>query len=569
MIVWFYGFVFAFTLILTIIYLSLWNRHFDVNITIIFILIFWVNLSYFLMWINPERGAVLVALKMIYAGGCFLPWCITMCVFSLCKIQIRKWIKVLTFSFNTVLYCTVLTIGKYPLFYKSFDVQKTEYGWEMVKSYGPMHTMFYALLALYFLASIFAVIYSYLKKKEVSRILLYLLVAPVILSFIGYACNSILKGGLEIIPVMYTLAEIVYLLIVRRMSLYEVNDMVVESMVQAGDTGFITLDYVFRYLGSNETAKNILPALRQLGIDQSVRETDLLSDTVVPWLDHFLRKEETAVFYASKPMKDGEERIYRVIINDLYDGAKKRGYQILLSDDTQDQKYIQLMDRYNSQLQEEVEEKTRSIVKMHDNLIMSMAAMVESRDNSTGGHIKRTSEGVRILIEEMIWEGRQELSPAFCHNIIKAAPMHDLGKIAVDDLILRKPGRFTDEEFAVMKKHAAEGARIVREILKTTEDEDFKRIAENVAHYHHERWDGSGYPEGLTGEEIPLEARIMAIADVYDALVSKRVYKEAMSFEKADRIITEGMGSQFDPGLNSCYQRARPKLEQYYSGLDT
>ena len=143
--------------------------------------------------------------------------------------------------------------------------------------------------------------------------------------------------------------------------------------------------------------------------------------------------------------------------------------------------------------------------------------------------------------------------------------MHDLGKIAVDDEILRKPGRFTPEEFEIMKTHAAEGARIVHEILKSTDDYEFHLLAENVAHYHHERWDGSGYPEGLKGREIPPEARIMAIADVYDALVSKRVYKEEFSFEKADSIIMEGMGTQFDPALRAAYEAARPGLEAYYS----
>ena len=145
--------------------------------------------------------------------------------------------------------------------------------------------------------------------------------------------------------------------------------------------------------------------------------------------------------------------------------------------------------------------------------------------------------------------------------------MHDLGKIAVDDAVLRKPGRFTPEEFEKMKNHAAEGARVIHKILLNTDDEEFKVIAENVAHYHHERWDGSGYPEGLAGEDIPMEARIMAIADVYDALVSKRVYKDAMSFEKADSIIMEGMGSQFDPGLQHIYEKARPRLEEYYTNL--
>jgi putative two-component system response regulator len=143
--------------------------------------------------------------------------------------------------------------------------------------------------------------------------------------------------------------------------------------------------------------------------------------------------------------------------------------------------------------------------------------------------------------------------------------MHDLGKIAVDDAILRKPGKFTVAEFETMKTHAAEGARIVHEILKGTDDLAFHLIAENVAHYHHERWDGSGYPEGLKGEIIPLEARIMAIADVYDALVSKRVYKEAMSFAQADTIMTESFGKHFDKRLEKYYDAARPLLEDYYS----
>ena len=133
------------------------------------------------------------------------------------------------------------------------------------------------------------------------------------------------------------------------------------------------------------------------------------------------------------------------------------------------------------------------------------------------------------------------------------------------DVILRKPGRFTPEEYDIMKTHAAEGARILTEILRNNNDELFRRIAVNMAHYHHERVDGSGYPDKLKGDEIPLEARIMAIADVYDALVSKRVYKDKMSFEEADKIIMDGMGTQFDDRLKMYYEQARPKLEAYYS----
>ena len=160
------------------------------------------------------------------------------------------------------------------------------------------------------------------------------------------------------------------------------------------------------------------------------------------------------------------------------------------------------------------------------------------------------------------------LTEQFYHNVSKAAPMHDLGKIAVDDAILRKPGKLTDEEYEIMKSHAAEGAKIVHEILKGTEDVEFHLIAENVAHYHHERWDGSGYPDGLKGDEIPIEARIMAIADVYDVLVSKRVYKEKVSFSDASQIILDCMGTQFDKRLEPYFIKARPKLEAYYSSID-
>ena len=146
--------------------------------------------------------------------------------------------------------------------------------------------------------------------------------------------------------------------------------------------------------------------------------------------------------------------------------------------------------------------------------------------------------------------------------------MHDLGKIAVDDRILRKPGKFTPEEFDIMKIHAVKGADIVAGLLDDVEDDkEFVRIAKNVAHYHHEKWNGSGYPEGLAGEEIPLEARMMALADVFDALVSVRCYKEQMSFDEAFKIIEESLGTHFDPDLGRIFLQCRDKLEAYYSAI--
>ncbi|MBQ8547419.1 MAG: HD domain-containing protein, partial [Lachnospiraceae bacterium] len=147
---------------------------------------------------------------------------------------------------------------------------------------------------------------------------------------------------------------------------------------------------------------------------------------------------------------------------------------------------------------------------------------------------------------------------------IKAAPMHDLGKVAIDDAVLRKPGKYTDAEYAEMKRHSAEGARIVESILKGVEDDAFVEVAKNVAYYHHEKWNGFGYPTGKTGTDIPVEARIMALADVFDALVSKRCYKEAFSYDEAFHIIEEALGQHFDPDLGKVFMECRPELEAFY-----
>ncbi|MGN1106234.1 MAG: HD domain-containing phosphohydrolase, partial [Huintestinicola sp.] len=217
-------------------------------------------------------------------------------------------------------------------------------------------------------------------------------------------------------------------------------------------------------------------------------------------------------------------------------------------------------------LEGQLEARTIHIKYIQEMMVIGMATMVESRDLSTGGHIKRTSMVVRIFAERLAKE-QELLKKSFLDMVIRAAPMHDLGKIAVDDRILRKQGRFTPEEYAEMKKHSDEGSRIVKQILEGVEEASFVEIASNVAHYHHEKWDGSGYPDGLCGEKIPVEARIMALADVFDALVSKRCYKESYSYDKAFSIIEDSIGTHFDPNLGRIFLQCRPELEALYDSV--
>jgi putative two-component system response regulator len=198
-----------------------------------------------------------------------------------------------------------------------------------------------------------------------------------------------------------------------------------------------------------------------------------------------------------------------------------------------------------------VDEKTKTVLELQDAILKTVADLVESRDDITGGHIERTQRGVGLLVEALRDHpvyGREVVGWDI-KLLLQSSQLHDVGKIAISDRILQKPGRLTDEEFGDMKKHTVFGVQIIERIEASTTASDFLKYAKIFAGTHHEKWDGSGYPSGLVGEDIPLQGRIMALADVYDALVSERPYKKAFSHAETVRIIQEGKGAQFDPVL--------------------
>ena len=546
MLLYYQGILFL-SFVLTVVYGYIWHKRFNTNFTMMFAIIPLANLGFCIQAQAKSLDAALIGTKISYLGGCFETLFMLYSVFSLCKIEVPRAMRGALISFNTLIYMSVLTVGERDIYYKNITYSIIDGVMVIKKEYGFMHSVYLSMIVTFLLLCLAATIYTYISRNDVSRSILNLQFFPGIITALCYFFGRSINDTLNLIPLSYVLSQIVFLLIIQRYNLYDISDTAIDSLINEGATGFISVDRKFRFLGCNETAERFFPQLEKLSVDKPIAGCTKLGDTIIRWIKVFDENEQR-----NKLLYKTEGRYYLVTITHLYDGAKKRGYQLFLTDDTQNQ----------------IAEKAKRIVEMQDKLMLGIATMVESRDNSTGGHIRRTSEGVRMLIDEMKKDNTFELSEEFCRDVIKAAPLHDLGKIAVDDAILRKPGRFTPEEFEKMKSHAAEGARIVREILSDSDDPEFLRIAENVAHYHHERWDGSGYPEGLAGEEIPLEARIMAVADVYDALVSKRVYKEKMSFEQADSIIMEGMGKHFDKRLEPYFVAARPKLEEYYSSLE-
>ncbi|MDR1735306.1 MAG: response regulator [Oscillospiraceae bacterium] len=220
--------------------------------------------------------------------------------------------------------------------------------------------------------------------------------------------------------------------------------------------------------------------------------------------------------------------------------------------------------KYQAHLEELVDQKVAELVRSKDKMLNNMANVIEYRNLESGQHVKRTSGMTRILLDFLRnhSEYGRNVPPRDEDIIVKSVPLHDIGKIAIPDNILLKPGALTKEEFEVIKTHSAIGSEIIDTMLDE-EDPSFRKHCRDICRHHHERWDGRGYPDGLSGEEIPLSARILAIVDVYDALVSPRIYKLPFSHEDAVKIITESSATQFDPQLVKAFLEVQDQFESF------
>lgn len=302
----------------------------------------------------------------------------------------------------------------------------------------------------------------------------------------------------------------------------------------------------------------------------------ILLDINMPEMDGFelmgrlqgdeIYKQIPVIFLTADDDSETETRCFRAGAHDFVrkpfvaDVALSRINRVLELED-----YHKRLEIMVAEQAEEIERNSQKISSMQEQVIIGMANLIELRDDSTGMHVKNTKKYVGMIAGKM-----QEkhlygdiLTESYVKNMCKAAPLHDIGKIRISDLILKKPGRLTEEEFNEMKKHTVYGSDIIYEIMGGLEDDEYIKIAANIAHYHHERWDGTGYPEGLSGTDIPLCARIMAFADVFDALYAERCYKKPVRpVSKVLGIIEEGRGTQFDPGITDIFLSLEDDLKR-------
>jgi putative two-component system response regulator len=302
----------------------------------------------------------------------------------------------------------------------------------------------------------------------------------------------------------------------------------------------------------------ISSAARLFKLAEKIKPDLILLDVEMPEMDGFTAMQRMKSDPNLMPLLASVPVIFLTAVSDS--NAELRGFELGAVDFIS--KPISppiLLKRIESHIETDklIKKSQRSLRNMQNAMISVISELVENRDKITGGHIERTQQYLKILVDELIRTGTYtaEISKWDLNLLLPSAQLHDVGKITISDLILNKPAKLTDEEFAIIKTHASEGERIIDEIIGKTSDDGFLMHAKRFAAYHHEKWNGSGYPRGLSGMDIPLEGRIMAIADVYDALVSERPYKKAFAHEKAVEIILSEAGTHFDPELIKAFSQ--------------
>lgn len=539
------------------------------NITyylLMYVMIVITNLGYYVLSTSHSMETALVGHRLIYLGGVFIPIFLLFSTIKLCRMEVPKWLAAVLLTLSTIVLYFAFSVGDREDYYTSVTLGNANGMTYMIKEYGPMHGLFIGLLFGSILLTIGVIFYSLITKKNVPhRVAIYLMLIEIVT--VGcYLERRAVGQELDLIVFSYIIGEILIILLIRRIGKYEIEENILNSLDESAPNGYLAFDARGRFVSCNDMAKTFLPELEDQKVDEPLdqKDTPLLYAQYGEMLKSLIVEEKKCLIRSG-------ERILECSLKVLHPAKSNKidGYLIEIVDDTQQQKYLSLLNHYNDDLAKEVQKMTEHVNRLQERMVLGMADMIENRDTNTGGHVKRTSAVIRIFTEELKKVGKEYgFTEEFLRDVVKAAPMHDLGKIAVDDRILRKPGKFTPEEYEEMKKHSEKGAEIVAQILNGVEDEKFVQVAVNVAHYHHEKWDGQGYPEGLSGIGIPPEARIMALADVFDALVSKRCYKDKMDYDRAFTIIEESLGSHFDPEIGKMFLKCRPRLEEYYNGIE-
>ena len=533
----------------------------------VFYAILVANFGHWLLGFSESVEGAIIANKVNYLGASFLPMFMFFALLQICKIRISRYLYISLIILSFGICALAMTVGFCPAYYKTVEYVVQAGVGNYVATYGWGHTVFNIFLIGYALLDIWIIVRAILCQKMVSLKNISAMIATEIASIASFFVARYLGNDMLVMPFVYVLDQCLLLYICNNVKWYDITECVVESIEAESSCAYLSFSIDGAYLGANKIAFEFFPELADMRVDARLNEDSELQRHFIGWIDKF-KSSRILADYSQATEFSYQGRHYKCDMKVLRQVHGKNVFLFRIEDNTQEQRYIDALGQSNYMLQRNKVKSENEMLSVQEKWIVGMAQMAESRAGNMDGHIKRTSEVVKILVASMRKKGVDVLSDKFLDVLIAAAPMYDLGKVAIDDAVLRKPGRFNFDDYEIMKTHAEKGANIIEKLLSDVKDSYFVSVAKNMALYHHERWDGTGYPERRSGDSIPMEARIMALADVYDALVSKRCYKERMSFREARDVILASMGKQFDPQLKDSFLDCQEQLMDYYCSVD-
>ncbi len=530
------------------------------------------NVGYFLMADAETEAAAITGNSIAYIGGIFLPLILMTMLASFSGSKIPNWFQITITMINIVVYAFILLSYRFNIYYVDSVFDPTS-STRLVHIPGYGYYIRLIVLAVEVFLSIFFTVLAITGKKTASWKTMWTFLLFMLLTIVVYSVTNIFHISHTVIAFLYLACGVALVFRTSRYQLYDISVNVQKRMTAEDSKAFVTVDRKFNLAGYNSSAAVFFPDLNNCRIDSPIVTNSFALNEILRWIRKVGPKMDISSINNKEFVINDSNMLDNKHINCtltvLSFGLRKRilGYLLEINDETEQVNYINELNYTGVRLKKEADRQTKRAENLQGSIILGMAAMIESRDNSTGGHINRTSACVQLFVEKIKKSGQFPMNDIFWTNIINAAPLHDLGKIAVDDRILRKKEKLEPEEYEQMKRHAAVGAEIVQQVLADVDDKEFVRVASNVAHYHHEKYNGKGYPDGLKGERIPLEARVMALADVFDALISRRYYKEQMSYDDAFELIRKDLGSHFDPVLGKIFLGMREDLIYLYSSF--
>ena len=535
------------------------------------------NSGYFILSSSRNLQEAVLANALAYVGGVFLPLLIVYILIDYSDSKVPTWFSVVILLINMFVFVSTVLTDRFPYFYAGLKFDPSSPS-PLIKEPGQIYYIRYIILAVEVGLAAFFTILTYLGKRSASFRLMVTYAGSLFGVMLVYLGSRFFGLKYEIIPFFYLICTLILDYVVARSTIYNVNLSVQEKINELSTFGYIVFDRKYNYVGSNSVSEKFFPEIANARIDSKIIAKDYALKDLLKWVAKCASEVEDSDKKQNKYKKSivindrspSERRYLECEMSFIHFGFRNHvtGYLVEITDDTEQHNMIESMSFRGESLKREVERQTKRAKSMQMSTILGMAAMIESRDNSTGGHINRTSACVALFVEHLRKLDDYNMSENYWDSVINAAPLHDLGKIAVDDAILRKPSGLTDEEYEKMKIHAPYGAKIMSKVLEDVEDKEFVRVATNVAHYHHEKYNGTGYPDQLRGESIPFEARIMALADVFDALASRRYYKDPMSYDEAFELIRQELGHHFDPHLGRIFISLKKEIIALYESFE-